>query len=103
MGRSAPHLSGGGDSAQLLVVHQFSDGGMLTTDRALRITPDADFTEAHGQRIVHQQATDEGFAFADDEFDGFCSLNYANDPGQNSQDAGLASRGHHTRWRRRGE
>jgi hypothetical protein len=54
---------------------------VLAADRALRITPNTYFAETHGQRIVHQQAADEGFALADDEFDGFRRLNDANDPG----------------------
>ena len=80
-GGSVPDLSRGYEAAQLFVVHQFRDGWVLAADRALRITPNTYFAETHGQRIVHQQAADEGFAFANDEFDGFCRLNHANDPG----------------------
>jgi hypothetical protein len=80
-GLSVPDLSRGCEAAELFVVHQFRDGRVLTADRALRITPNTYFAETHGQRIVHQQAADEGFAFANDKFDGFRSLNHANDPG----------------------
>ena len=42
--------------AQLLIVHQFGNGGMLAAQRAVGIAPDADLAEPHGQRIVQQQA-----------------------------------------------
>jgi len=80
-GGSVPDLSRGGEAAELFVVHELGDGWVLAADRALRITPNTYFAETHGQRIVHQQTADEGFAFANDEFNGFCRLNHANDPG----------------------
>ena len=70
---------------------------MGSAQRAIRIASDADLAEPHGQRIVHQQAADQGFALLHNEFNRLGCLYHSNDPGQNSQDAGLTSRRHHTR------
>src|SRR4029453_18591459 len=43
--------------AEPLIVNQRGNGWLLSADRAVQITPDADLTEAHGQRIIHQQAS----------------------------------------------
>lgn len=69
------------ESAEFFVVDQLFDGRMIAAQRAIRIAPDAYFAETHGQRIVHQQATNERFTLADDEFDRFGRLHHTNDPG----------------------
>ena len=43
----------GVESAELLVVLECRDGRMHATERAVRIAPDVDFAEPHGQRIIH--------------------------------------------------
>jgi hypothetical protein len=68
-------------STQLFVIHQFRDGRVIATDGAVRITPNAHFAKAHGEGVVHQQATDEWLALADDELNGFRCLNHTNNPG----------------------
>jgi hypothetical protein len=88
----------GNESAQFFVIDQFFDGWIGTAQRALRITPNTNFTEPHGQRIVHQQPAKERRALANDQFNRFCGLNNTNNPGQNSQDACLTSRRHHSWW-----
>src|SRR5262249_6475928 len=76
---------------------QLGNSRIRPAQRAVRVTPDADFAEPHGERVVHQQASDQGLPLADDEFNRFGRLDHTNNPGQNSQDTGFTSRRHHTR------
>ena len=39
-------------SAKLLVIDQFSDRAMIAADRALRVSPQLEFTEFHPKRVV---------------------------------------------------
>src|SRR5918999_1793528 len=49
------------DAAELLVVDELGDGGVLAADRAVRVLAQLHLAEAHPQSVVEQQAPDEGF------------------------------------------
>jgi hypothetical protein len=54
---------------------------MGSAQRAIRITTDADFAELHGERIVHQQASEQGVPLLQEEFNRLGCLYDSNDPG----------------------
>src|SRR5262245_35594784 len=85
------------EPTKLFVVQQLSNSRIGPAQRAIWIATDADLAEPHGERIVHQQAANQGLSFLHDEFNRLGRLYHANNPGQNSQDTGLTSRRHHTR------
>src|SRR6266478_9583940 len=87
----------GVESAEFLVVEEFGDRRMRAAEWAVGIAPDADLAEPHGQRIVHQQASDQRLPLADNEFDGFRRLDDPNHSGQHAQDPDLTTRRHHAR------
>src|SRR5215471_16668656 len=85
------------EPTKLFIVQEFSDSRIGPAQRAIRIAADTDLAEPHGERIVHQQAANQGFSLLHDEFNRLCRLYHTNNPGQNSQDTRLTSRRHHTR------
>ena len=48
------------NSAKFFVVDQFMNGAMFAANRAIRILAQAQFAEAHGQRIEQQQRPTSG-------------------------------------------
>src|SRR5580704_6196907 len=52
---------------------------MFAANKALRIFPQLQFAEAHGQSVKQKQAANERLAFADDELQGLGGLNGAHD------------------------
>src|SRR6185437_11668562 len=54
------------NAAELLVVDEMRDSGMLAADRAIGIFAQLQLTEAHGERVDKKQAADEGLAAAED-------------------------------------
>ena len=69
------------EPAELFIVQQLGDSRMGSAQRAIRITTDADFTEPHGERIVHQQASEQGVPLLQEEFNRLGCLYDSNDPG----------------------
>ena len=77
----------------MLIVNQ------LFNDGTFGVGPQLQFPELHIQGVVQQQATIQGRALAQDDFDGFRGLDYANDPRQNSQHTPFGAGGNHARRR----
>jgi len=69
------------EPAELFIVQQLGDSRMGSAQRAIRITTDTDFTELHGERIVHQQASEQGVPLLQEEFNRLGCLYDSNDPG----------------------
>ena len=92
----------GRDAAELLVVDELGDGGVVAADRALGILAQLEFAEAHVERVDEQQAADERLALAEDELDDLSGLNDADQAGKNAQHAALGATGDQARRRRLG-
>ena len=45
------------EAAEFVIIQQLRNRRIGPTERAIRVTPDADLAEPHGQRIIHQQTT----------------------------------------------
>jgi len=69
------------EPTELFIVQQFGDSRMGSAQGAIRITADADFTEPHGERIIHQQASEQGFSLLQDELNRLGCLHDSNNPG----------------------
>ena len=63
-----------GHAAELVVIDQFRDGRMVAAHRALGITAQLEFAEAHGQGVIQHQAAHQRFADAQDQLHGFGGL-----------------------------
>src|SRR5207247_1662202 len=90
----------GGDAAELIVIDQFVDGGVVATERAVRVAAQFEFLEPHIERVEEQQAADEGTAFAQSQLEDFRGLNAADNAGQHAQDTPFGATGHHPGRRR---
>jgi hypothetical protein len=55
------------DAAELLVIDQLGNGGVLAAQRALGIAAQAEFAEFHFEGVEEQQPANEGTAFAEGE------------------------------------
>lgn len=78
--------------AECLIVHEFGDGRVVATYRAIFVAANFECVEVHLQGVVHQQTTDEWIPLTEYEFDNFCGLHEANCAGQNTQHACFVSR-----------
>src|SRR3984885_13417917 len=86
-------LRWGCDAAELVVVDQFGDGWVGAADRAVRILAQLQGTETHAQRIDQKQAADEGFADAENQFDGFGRLDDTEEARQDAEHAAFGTGG----------
>ena len=75
------------NAAELRIVDQFGDGGMIAANRAFRILAQLQLAETHRQRVEQKQAPDERLAFADDELQRLRGLNRADDSGQHAENS----------------
>ena len=100
LGLSRPGRSLRRNAAELLVVDQGLDGGLLSAERALRILAQLQLPELHLQGIVKNQTADQGPPAAQNQLDGFGGLNQSDDSGEDSQDAPLGATGNQSRRRR---
>src|SRR5438309_90681 len=80
---------------------QVLDRGRTAAERAVRIAPQPHLAEAHAQRVVGEETTDQRLADAEDQLDGFRRLHQPNHSWEHAQDAGLASAGDEAGRRRR--
>lgn len=88
--------------AECLIVHEFGDGRVVATYRAIFVAANFECVEVHLQGVVHQQAADERISLSEYEFDNFCGLHEANCAGQYTQHARFVSRRCQVCWRWRG-
>src|SRR5262249_53733052 len=104
-----PTLSSGGrgrrsflaaNPAKLVVVNEPGDGGPVTAQGALLVSPDLEFLEAHLQGVIKEKPPDQGGAFAQDQLDRLGGLNAADPAGQDAKDAAFGTAGHLAGWRR---
>ncbi len=84
----------GHDAAEMLVIDEGGDGGMLAANRALGILAQFELAEAHIERIHQQQPAGQGLALAQDQLDHFRGLNDADQSGENPQNAALRATWH---------
>jgi len=61
--------------ADLFVVYEVGDGGILTVEGAVDIASGFDFSKGHIQSIVHKQSALESPSFAENDLERFDSLN----------------------------
>jgi hypothetical protein len=80
-----------GDAAELVVVDQPGDRGVIAADRALRVAAQLEFAEAHRECVGQQQATDERLADAENQLDDLCRLHDAEQAGQDAEHAALGA------------
>src|SRR5579862_4253784 len=59
------------NSAKLVVVYQFCNGGMSATGRAVRIFAQLEFAELHAQRVNQKKAPDKRLAYTENQLDDF--------------------------------
>src|SRR6266540_3002154 len=85
----------GDHPAELLVVDQLGDGGVLATDRALRVLADADVLEGQLQRVVDEQPSDQRVTDPRDELDRLVGLDRADGGAEHPEHAALGARRHH--------
>ena len=81
------------DAAELFVIYEFFDGGIFAAEGAVVVAAEFEFAEFHGHGVEEEEAADEGFAFADDEFDAFVGLDVADDAADDTEDAASAQEG----------
>src|ERR1700733_10086853 len=73
---------------------------MIAAHRAFRIPAQLQFTESHSQRVVQNQAADQGLADSQNQLYRFGGLNQSNGSGQNAKYTALgAARNQTRRWR----
>src|SRR5579883_543532 len=87
------------DSAEFFVIHQFVNRRMVTANRAIGISAQAQFTEAHAQRVEQQQAAGKRFAGAKNQLDRLHGLERAHNSGKDAQHATFCA-GRHKSGRR---
>src|SRR5882672_5608712 len=92
-----------GRRAEALVVDVVGDGGMLATDRAFRVTPQPDLTEAAFERVVEKVAAHERLADPEEQLDRLRRLNGADNTRKHTEDTCLGARRRELRRRRLGE
>ena len=73
-----------GYSAELMIINQFGDSRMGAAHRAIRVFPQFQFAEAHGEGVIKQQTALEGFALPEDQFDYLRGLDQADDARQDA-------------------
>ena len=83
-----------------VIADQFGNLWVLATDRAALIPIHLQFAELHAECIVKQQATNEWFAFSEQQLDSFCRHHNTNYAWEHAQDTGFTSARNHTRRRR---
>src|SRR5262245_14075189 len=96
-------LPGRTQAAELLVVDQLRDGGMLTAHRTLRIAAQLVDAQLHAERIEVYHAADERLADAEDELDRFERLHAADQTRQHAEHSGFGAARCGARRRRLGE
>src|SRR5438132_5490078 len=89
-------------AAELFVVNELGDGGLIAAHRALRVAANLEFLEGHLQCIVQQQPAYEGRAVAEQEFDRLGRLDAPNQSGENAQYSAFGTTRHLARRRRLG-
>src|SRR5579871_1833989 len=101
IGRAHVHLCllsgrrvGAGHPAELMVIDQLGDGAVVAADGAVGILPQLQFAEAHAERIIEEQAADQGLADPEDQFHGLGGLNQTNGAGENSEHAAFSATWH---------
>ncbi len=87
------------DSAELVVVDEFRDGGVFATDGALWIFAEFELLELHFEGIEVEEAAHQGIADAANQFDCFDCLDDAYDAGEHAEHAAFCAAGDHA-WRR---
>src|SRR5215210_1141058 len=73
------------DPAELLVVDQLGDRRVLTADGAFRVLAEFHLAQAHAQRVVEHETSDERLADPEYELDGLGSLDGADGARQYSK------------------
>src|SRR4029453_10437292 len=81
---------------------EIADGRMLAADGALGVASQLDLTEAHAERIVGQEPSDERVTDAEEDLHRLGRLHHTDYAWEHAQDPGLASGGDEARRRRRG-
>ena len=90
------------DAAELLVVDQLGDGGVVAADRTVRVLAELQLAETHPQRVVDQKAADERLADPHDQLDRLGGLDGAYHAGQDPEHAALGAARHEAGRRRLG-
>src|SRR5580658_1180395 len=101
--RYVRHSSGGllaPDAAEFGVINQLGDRRMSPANGAIRIFPQLQFAEFHGQRVEQEQAADERLALADNQLKRLGSLNRSHDSRQDAQHSAFGARWDQARRRR---
>ena len=87
-------LLAGPRGAELVVVDQLGQAGVLAADGALGVLAQPELGEAHVQGRVLEEAADERFAHAGDQLHGLGGLDDGDQPGQDAQHTALGARRH---------
>jgi len=92
------------DSAELVIVNQFSDRRIDLANRALGIPAYAHFAETHSKRIQQHQTAHQRFARTQNQLHNFCCRDHSEQSGQHSKHAAFGAGGNPARrWRLRKE
>ncbi len=93
---------GGGESAEFLIVDELGDGGVVSAGGAIFVAAETEGTELHVEGVEDLEAAEERRTDAGDDFDGFVSLNGADDAAHGAHDAAFGAAWDHSGGRRFG-
>src|ERR1700712_3597687 len=86
--------------AEAFVVDVLGDGRVLAADRAGLVLAQLERAEGHLERVVHQEATNQRVALAEDQLEHLGGLHDADDARQDAQYASLGAGRREVRRRR---
>ena len=75
------------NSAEFFIVNQLGDCRIFAAGRAIGVLAQLELTELHAERVDQQQAPDKRVTGAENQLNGFRSLNDSDEPGQNSENS----------------
>src|SRR5215204_2845053 len=79
------------DAAELLVVDQLRNGRVLAADGAVRVLAELHLAEAHVQRVVQEEPSDERLADPEYELGRLCGLDGADGARQDAENSALGA------------
>lgn len=85
--------------ADLFVVYEVGDGGILTAEGAVDIASGFDFSKGHIQSIIHKQSALESPSFAENDLESFDCLDGPDGSGDTAEHPSLLAVGNRSRRR----
>src|SRR5262245_44569662 len=89
--------------AEGLVIDELRHGGLLSTDYAIRVLPDAELAKTHRERVDEHEPADQGVSRLEEQLERLRRLHGSEQAGQDSEDPAFGAGGHKSRRRRLGE